>query len=57
MGRVSDHWPVGASPGGSLSYLNRLSVTLKVLPAGTLADEAARKRFRKEALTRSADLL
>ena len=25
-------------------------VALKVLPAGTLADEAARKRFRKEAL-------
>jgi serine/threonine protein kinase/tetratricopeptide (TPR) repeat protein len=28
-------------------------VALKVLPAGTLADEAARKRFRKEALTLS----
>jgi serine/threonine protein kinase len=26
-------------------------VAVKVLPAGTLADEAARKRFRKEALT------
>ncbi len=25
-------------------------VALKVLPSGTLADEAARKRFRKEAL-------
>src|SRR6201987_3778107 len=25
-------------------------VAIKVLPAGTLADEAARKRFRKEAL-------
>ncbi len=28
-------------------------VALKVLPAGTLADESARKRFRKEALTLS----
>lgn len=28
-------------------------VALKVLPPGTLADEAARKRFRKEALTLS----
>ncbi len=28
-------------------------VALKVLPSGTLADEAARKRFRKEALTLS----
>lgn len=28
-------------------------VAIKVLPAGTLADEAARKRFRKEALTLS----
>src|SRR6202040_2924548 len=26
-------------------------VAIKVLPAGTLADEAARKRFRKEALS------
>ena len=25
VGRVSDHWPVGASPGGSRSDLNRLS--------------------------------
>lgn len=32
--------------------LNR-DVALKVLPPGTLADEAARKRFRKEALTLS----
>ena len=29
------------------------AVALKVLPAGTLADEAARKRFRREALTLS----
>ena len=28
-------------------------VALKVLPAGALADEAARRRFRKEALTLS----
>src|SRR2546429_4080604 len=28
-------------------------VALKVLPAGTLADEAAKKRFRREALTLS----
>ena len=28
-------------------------MALKVLPAGALADEAARKRFRKEALTLS----
>ncbi len=27
-------------------------VALKVLPTGTLADEATRKRFRKEALAR-----
>lgn len=26
-------------------------IAIKVLPSGTLADEAARKRFRKEALT------
>jgi len=28
-------------------------VAVKVLPTGTLTDEAARKRFRKEALTLS----
>ena len=38
-----------------LAYDQRLerNVALKVLPAGTLADEAARKRFRREALTLS----
>src|SRR6266705_6171462 len=33
-------------------HLDR-DVAIKVLPAGTLADEAARKRFRKEALALS----
>src|SRR3989442_10227387 len=57
-GKASGHYritePIGAGGMGVVyraqdEQLDR-DVAIKVLPTGTLADEAARKRFRKEAL-------
>ena len=58
LGRVLGHYriveQIGAGGMGVVycahdEQLDR-DVALKVLPAGTLADDAARKQFRKEAL-------
>ncbi len=61
IGRTLGHYrileKIGAGGMGEVyrAHDERLErdVALKVLPAGTLADEAARKRFRKEALALS----
>jgi serine/threonine-protein kinase len=61
IGRTLSHYrivePLGAGGMGVVYCARDLhlerDVALKVLPAGALADEAARKRFRKEALTLS----
>jgi Tol biopolymer transport system component len=58
MGQRLGHYRVGEKIGaGAMGEVHRATdtqlerdVALKVLPAGMLADEAARKRFRKEAL-------
>ncbi len=61
IGKVLGHYRILAQIGaGGMGVVYRArderldrDVALKVLPAGALADEAARKRFRKEALTLS----
>ncbi len=61
LGRTVSHYRVLEKLGGGgmgevyRAHDERLDrdVALKVLPAGTLADETARRRFRKEALTLS----
>ncbi len=60
-GKTISHYHVTAALGaGGMGEVYRATdtrldrdVALKVLPAGALADEAARKRFRKEALALS----
>ncbi len=61
IGKTISHYHVTAALGaGGMGEVYRATdtrldrdVALKVLPAGALADEAARKRFRKEALALS----
>ncbi|MEE8607583.1 MAG: protein kinase [Nitrospiraceae bacterium] len=58
LGRAQGHYRIVEKIGaGGMGEVYRATdtrlerdVALKVLPSGTLADEAARKRFRKEAL-------
>ena len=57
VGQTISHYRIRAQIGAGgmgvvyLAYDERLEreVALKILPAGTLADESSRKRFRREA--------
>lgn len=61
IGRALNHYriaeKIGAGGMGEVylarDYRLERNVAIKVLPAGTLADDAARKRFRKEAMALS----